>query len=89
MSMFVPYDEDAWKADALCAETDPEAFFPEKGDKPYAALRICQRCAVQKECLQYAVENNERYGVWGGTTEKQRQELRRHRSSRLARHAAA
>lgn len=73
-------DEDtalAWQADALCAQTDPEAFFPEKGGSTREAKRICEDCEVRAECLQYALENDERFGIWGGLSERERRKLRR------------
>jgi WhiB family redox-sensing transcriptional regulator len=61
----------------LCAQTDPEAFFPEKGGSSREAVRICQRCEVRPECLAYALAHDERYGVWGGLSERARRRLRR------------
>jgi WhiB family transcriptional regulator, redox-sensing transcriptional regulator len=56
----------AWQADALCAQTDPEAFFPEKGGSTRDAKRICSGCDVKAQCLDYALANDERFGIWGG-----------------------
>ena len=67
----------AWQADALCAQTDPEAFFPEKGGSTRDAKRVCQSCEVRAECLEYALENDERFGIWGGLSERERRKLRR------------
>lgn len=67
----------SWHWDALCAETDPEVFFPEKGEPSDAAKAICTRCPVQAECLDYALRHDERYGVWGGTSERDRRRLRK------------
>lgn len=69
-----PMDED-WAEKARCPETDPEAFFPEKGGSTKEAKKVCQRCPVTKECLQYALDNDERYGVWGGMSERERRRL--------------
>jgi len=66
-----------WRAAAVCAQTDPEVFFPEKGCSAAAALRLCLACEVQPECLAYALDAGERFGVWGGTTERQRRRLAR------------
>lgn len=66
-----------WQAEALCAQTDPEAFFPEKGGSTRDAKRICQSCAVRAQCLEYALENDERFGIWGGLSERERRKLRR------------
>ena len=67
----------AWQADALCAQTDPEAFFPEKGGSTREAKRICQACAVRDECLEYALEHDERFGIWGGLSDRERRRLKR------------
>lgn len=64
---------------ALCAQTDPEAFFPEKGQSAREAKRICARCEVRTSCLEYALANRERHGVWGGLTALQRARLLRQR----------
>lgn len=67
----------SWQDQALCAQTDPEAFFPEKGGSTRDAKRICQSCAVRAQCLEYALENDERFGIWGGLSERERRKLRR------------
>jgi len=67
----------AWQGDALCAQTDPEAFFPEKGGSTRDAKKICTTCEVKSECLQYALQNDERFGIWGGLSERERRKLRR------------
>ncbi|TPW77221.1 WhiB family transcriptional regulator [Schumannella soli] len=69
----------SWQSDALCAQTDPEAFFPEKGGSTRDAKKICTGCEVRSECLQYALENDERFGIWGGLSERERRKLRRNR----------
>lgn len=66
-----------WQADALCAQTDPEAFFPEKGGSTRDAKRICTTCDVRGECLEYALSNDERFGIWGGLSERERRKLKR------------
>ncbi len=67
----------AWQVDALCAQTDPEAFFPEKGGSTRDAKRVCSSCEVRGECLEYALQNDERFGIWGGLSERERRRLRR------------
>jgi WhiB family redox-sensing transcriptional regulator len=67
----------SWLAGALCAQTDPEVFFPEKGESALAALAVCRRCEVRAECLAWALEHNQRFGVWGGVTESDRRGMRR------------
>lgn len=64
-----------WQDAALCAQTDPEAFFPEKGGSTREALKVCQPCEVRAECLEYALTHGERFGVWGGMSERQRNRL--------------
>ena len=67
----------AWQEEALCAQTDPEAFFPEKGGSTREAKRVCQVCPVRAECLDYALANDERFGIWGGMSERERRRLKR------------
>jgi len=67
----------AWQADSLCAQTDPEAFFPEKGGSTREAKKICGQCEVSAQCLEYALQNDERFGIWGGLSERERRRLRR------------
>jgi WhiB family redox-sensing transcriptional regulator len=61
---------------ALCAQTDPDAFFPEKGQSTADAKRTCMACEVRDECLEYAITHGEQYGVWGGLSERERRPLR-------------
>lgn len=65
--------------DGLCAQTDPEIFFPEKGHNGREAKKICARCPVRAECLAWALDRKERVGVWGGTTGHERDAMRRRR----------
>lgn len=67
----------AWQADALCAQTDPEAFFPEKGGSTRDAKKVCGACPVKQQCLEYALSNDERFGIWGGMSERERRRLRK------------
>ncbi len=66
-----------WQERALCAQTDPEAFFPEKGGSTREAKRVCTSCEVRAECLDYALAHDERFGIWGGLSERERRKLRR------------
>ncbi|MGV0625021.1 WhiB family transcriptional regulator [Mycolicibacter minnesotensis] len=79
---FEPFDPETatneqWQERALCSQTDPEAFFPEKGGSTREAKKICQRCAVRSECLDYALAHDERFGIWGGLSERERRRLKR------------
>jgi WhiB family redox-sensing transcriptional regulator len=67
----------SWQEQALCAQTDPEAFFPEKGGSTREAKRICITCEVRAECLEYALLHDERFGIWGGLSERERRRLKR------------
>ena len=66
-----------WQTDALCAQTDPEAFFPEKGGSTRDAKKVCGACNVRAQCLEYALSNDERFGIWGGMSERERRRLRK------------
>ena len=67
----------SWWDDALCAQTDPDAFTPDPGGNASAAKRICAECPVRTQCLQYALDNDVRGGIWGGHTDRQRRAMRR------------
>jgi WhiB family redox-sensing transcriptional regulator len=70
-----------------CRGMDPDIFFPDRGESLAPAKAICDGCIVKDECLDYAVENVERFGVWGGASERERRRIRRQRA--LARQAAS
>jgi len=70
-------DDPEWQEKALCAQTDPEAFFPEKGGSTREAKRKSQGCEVRDACLEYALANDERFGIWGGLSERERRRLKR------------
>lgn len=61
----------------LCAQTDPEEFFPEQGGSSKTAKSICARCDVRPDCLAYALATDQRHGIWGGTSERERRTLTR------------
>ncbi|GAA2659863.1 WhiB family transcriptional regulator [Streptomyces vastus] len=67
----------SWQEQALCAQTGADFFFPEPGSSVREAKRICGLCEMRSACLQYALANDERFGVWGGLSEKERLGLRR------------
>nr|WP_326957434.1 MULTISPECIES: WhiB family transcriptional regulator [Brevibacterium] len=67
----------AWQEQALCAQTDPEAFFPEKGGSTREAKKVCASCEVRAQCLEYALANDERFGIWGGLSERERRRLKK------------
>ena len=59
---------DLWREAAVCAQTDLDAFFPENGGSTKRAKTICGGCPVKRQCLETALQNGERFGIWGGTT---------------------
>ncbi len=77
IGLFDDLEQQEWQERALCAQTDPEAFFPEKGGSTREAKRICQDCEVRAECLEYALAFDERFGIWGGLSERERRRLKR------------
>jgi WhiB family transcriptional regulator, redox-sensing transcriptional regulator len=70
-----PEPDLSWRDAARCAEADPEAFFPERGGSTKAAKRICMGCEARVQCLEFALDNEEVHGIWGGTTWPQRRAL--------------
>lgn len=66
-----------WMSWKNCGDTDPEIFFPEQGGSAEWARIICGRCAVEAECLEWALARDERFGIWGGKTEHERRRLKR------------
>jgi WhiB family redox-sensing transcriptional regulator len=64
-----------WWDRAACAEADPEAWFPEQGGSNREAKKVCMSCDVTGECLDYALTNDIRHGVWGGLSAHQRKRL--------------
>lgn len=76
----------SWRADALCAQTDPEAHYPEAGGTAAPAKRTCMACPVRTACLEHAITAGEEYGIWGGVGQ---QELRRLIRARRAEQQAA
>lgn len=69
------FDPRTWTEQALCATTDPEAFFPEKGGSTREAKAVCSRCDVRTDCLEDALARQERFGIWGGLSERERRKL--------------
>ncbi len=73
-----------WRELALCAQTDPDLFFPEKGGSTAPATAVCHECPVIKECLEYALQHDIRHGIWGGMSDNDRRRIakeRRHKAS--------
>jgi WhiB family redox-sensing transcriptional regulator len=69
----------AWYSEALCAQTDPEAFFPIRGGTTAPAKKICAACPVRQKCLDWSLEQGELHGVWGRVGYKARQKMLKER----------
>ena len=70
-----PITPEPWMDAAVCAQTDPDEVFPDKGGSTARAKRVCLSCEVSAQCLQYALTNRERWGIWGGKSERERYKL--------------
>ena len=79
--------EASWQMQANCLGVDPDLFFPERGASTKEAKAVCRGCQVREDCLEYALANGEKFGIWGGLSERERRRIRRQRA--LARAAAA
>ncbi len=79
--------EENWQDDANCLGVDPDLFFPERGASTREAKEVCRGCVVREQCLEFALQNGEKFGIWGGMSERERRRIRRQRA--LARAAAA
>jgi WhiB family redox-sensing transcriptional regulator len=66
-----------WFEHALCSQTDSESFYPNPGESTRPARKVCASCPVATQCLAYALANDERHGVWAGTTPDERARMRR------------
>ncbi|HVL32040.1 MAG TPA: WhiB family transcriptional regulator [Actinomycetota bacterium] len=75
-------------SDAACEGLDPELFYAEAGAAIMKAKAYCARCPVRERCLEWAIKREE-FGVWGGTTARERSALRRERGLRLVPAGAA
>lgn len=78
------FNQESWVKDALCVEHDPEMFYPTKSARPRNAKRVCgspevPNCPVREECLEYALANDEQFGIWGGKALRERRQIKRDR----------
>jgi WhiB family redox-sensing transcriptional regulator len=80
MAVILQIVRQPWFDRAACLEADPDAFYPEKGGSSRAAKRVCATCPVRPECLSYALANDERFGIWGGLSERERRQVKRQAS---------
>ena len=68
-----------WQSRANCMGVDPELFFPERGSSTREAKEVCRGCVVREDCLEFAISNGEKFGIWGGMSERERRRVRRAR----------
>lgn len=78
-------DDLAWQDLANCRGADPDLFFPERGASTRTAKSICRECSVRVECLEFAIVSSEKFGIWGGLSERERRKIRRERAATAAR----
>ena len=76
----------SWQDYANCLGVDPDLFFPERGASTKEAKEVCRGCVVREDCLEYALQNSEKFGIWGGMSERERRRIRRARA--IARRSA-
>ena len=86
LELLAPEDR-GWQRKANCMCVDPDLFFPERGASTREAKEVCRGCVVREDCLEYALANGEKFGIWGGMSERERRRIRRARA--LARRAAS
>jgi len=68
-----------WQVRANCMGVDPDLFFPERGSSTREAKEVCRGCVVREDCLEFAIANGEKFGIWGGMSERERRRVRRAR----------
>ena len=73
-------EDHGWQDHANCLGVDPDLFFPERGASTREAKEVCRGCVVRNECLEFALQNGEKFGIWGGLSERERRRIRRQRA---------
>ena len=73
-------EDRSWQLKANCLGVDPDLFFPERGASTKEAKEVCRGCVVREQCLEYALANGEKFGIWGGMSERERRRIRRARA---------
>ena len=79
-SATIDTEELTWQRFANCLGVDPDLFFPERGASTREAKDVCRACVVRVDCLEYAITNGEKFGIWGGLSERERRRIRRARA---------
>ena len=75
-----PAEDLSWQRQANCLGVHPDLFFPERGASTREAKGVCRNCVVRDDCLEFALRNGEKFGIWGGMSERERRRLRRIRA---------
>ena len=73
-------EAESWQMYANCLGVDPDLFFPERGASTREAKEVCRGCIVREQCLEFALQNGEKFGIWGGLSERERRRIRRQRA---------
>ena len=82
-------EDRTWQEYANCLGVDPDLFFPERGASTREAKEVCRGCVVREQCLEYALVNGEKFGIWGGLSERERRRIRRQRAQAARRQITA
>ncbi len=80
LTIINPELDRSWQSKANCMGVDPELFFPERGASTREAKEVCRGCVVRDNCLEFALANGEKFGIWGGMSERERRRIRRARA---------
>ncbi|MDP2622657.1 MAG: WhiB family transcriptional regulator [Actinomycetota bacterium] len=78
----------SWQDEANCKGANADLFFPERGASTRSAKAICRECEVRADCLEFAIVTGEKFGIWGGMSERERRRVRRERQVAASRRAS-
>jgi WhiB family redox-sensing transcriptional regulator len=78
----------SWQDGANCKGANADLFFPERGASTRTAKSICRECAVRADCLEFAITTGEKFGIWGGMSERERRRVRKERQIAASRRSA-
>jgi WhiB family redox-sensing transcriptional regulator len=78
----------SWHDRANCKGANADLFFPERGASTRSAKAICRECQARGDCLEFALRSGEKFGIWGGLSERERRRVRRERQVASARRAS-
>jgi WhiB family redox-sensing transcriptional regulator len=81
ISTFPVEPDKNWQDLANCKGVDPMLFYPERGESTRESKEVCKGCEVRYDCLEFALQNGEKFGIWGGLSERERRRIRRRRAT--------